>query len=51
MSEADTFDVVIVGAGITGLELGRLLSARNVSYLVFEAAPAPGGVIRSRRVD
>ncbi|MGH7507803.1 MAG: protoporphyrinogen/coproporphyrinogen oxidase, partial [Longimicrobiales bacterium] len=30
---------------------GRLLAARNMSHVVFEAAPTPGGVIRSRTVE
>lgn len=45
---ADT-GVVVVGAGITGLALGRELSRRDVPSLTLEAADRPGGVIRTLR--
>ncbi len=43
--------VGIVGAGITGLTLAHYLADRGVEFTVFEAAPEPGGVIRSDRID
>jgi oxygen-dependent protoporphyrinogen oxidase len=47
----DRFDTIIIGAGITGLALSRALAARAVPHIVLEAAPEPGGMIRSRVVD
>ncbi|MFB6107245.1 MAG: protoporphyrinogen oxidase [Haloplanus sp.] len=49
--EAMSHAVGIVGAGITGLALGHHLRERGVDSVAFEAAPEPGGVIRSDRVD
>lgn len=43
--------VAIVGGGITGLSLAHYLDHRDVEFTLFEAAPEPGGVIRSERVD
>lgn len=42
--------IAIVGAGLTGLALGRELAARGAPYLILEAAERPGGVVRSARV-
>lgn len=44
-------DVVVVGAGITGLTLCRELASRGRDPLVLEADDRPGGVIESRRVE
>lgn len=43
--------VVVVGAGLTGLAVGRGLVRRGVESLTLEAAPRPGGVVRSPRVE
>ena len=43
--------VVVVGAGITGLVLRRHLEQRGVDCLVLEASGRPGGVIESPTVD
>jgi oxygen-dependent protoporphyrinogen oxidase len=43
--------IVIVGGGISGLALGRELDARGVEFVLLEASPRVGGVIRSARVD
>ncbi|MFC7078923.1 protoporphyrinogen oxidase [Halorussus caseinilyticus] len=43
--------VGIVGGGITGLTLAHYLADRGVAFTLFEAAPDPGGVVRSERVD
>jgi oxygen-dependent protoporphyrinogen oxidase len=43
--------VGIVGGGITGLALAHYLDQRGVDFALFEAAPDPGGVIRSERVE
>lgn len=42
--------VLVVGAGITGLALGRALRSRGVESFTLEAEERPGGVVRSRRV-
>lgn len=44
-------DVVIVGAGITGLALAHELERRGRDFVVLEADDEPGGVIRSPRVE
>ena len=46
-----TTPVGIVGGGITGLALAHYLAQHGVESVVFEAAPEPGGVIRSERVE
>ncbi|WP_128478812.1 protoporphyrinogen oxidase [Halorussus pelagicus] len=51
MTTNDTSRVGIVGGGITGLSLAHYLAERDVSFTLFEAAPDPGGVVRSDRVD
>lgn len=43
--------IAVVGAGITGLALGHELARRNRDFILIDAAPNPGGVIRSIRVD
>ena len=43
--------VGIVGAGISGLVLHRMLRQYGIETVVFEAHEDPGGVIRSRRID
>jgi oxygen-dependent protoporphyrinogen oxidase len=48
---AEHLDVVIVGAGITGLALSRGLAACGIGHVVLEAEATPGGVIRTRHAD
>ena len=43
--------VAIVGGGITGLSLAHYLDRQGTEFTLFEAAPEPGGVIWSERVD
>ena len=43
--------VGIVGGGITGLALTHYLAEAGVDSVAYEAAPAAGGVISSRRVE
>ncbi|NEU58253.1 protoporphyrinogen oxidase [Halorussus sp. MSC15.2] len=47
----DEQSVGIVGGGITGLALAHYLDRRDADFTLFEAAPDPGGVVRSERVD
>ena len=42
--------IAIVGGGITGLTLGWELDRLGADYVVLEASPRPGGVIRSGEV-
>ena len=49
--DASEATVGIVGGGITGLALAHYLDREGVEFVLYEAAPDPGGVIRSRRVD
>ena len=44
-------DVVIVGAGISGLAAAYELQRRGLSVRVFEAGPRAGGVITTERFD
>lgn len=44
-------DVVVVGAGIAGLECARTLHERGLRVVVLEAADEVGGRIRSERLD
>jgi oxygen-dependent protoporphyrinogen oxidase len=48
---ADEVDVVVIGAGISGLTLAFHLQKRGARVTVLEAADRPGGAIGSRRVD
>jgi oxygen-dependent protoporphyrinogen oxidase len=50
-ADTETPRVGIVGGGVTGLSLAHYLADRGVDFTVFEAAPEPGGVVRSERVD
>ncbi len=44
-------DVIIIGAGITGLSCAWRLKRMGIEPLVLEASQRPGGVIKSERVD
>lgn len=44
-------DVVVVGAGLTGLTLARRLSLNGVDYSLLESSDRVGGVIRTHRED
>lgn len=41
----------IVGAGTSGLALQHFLTEAGIDAVTFEAAPEPGGVVRSREVE
>lgn len=45
------FDVLIVGAGLSGLACARRLAQAGVSFQILEAADGPGGRIRTDTVD
>jgi protoporphyrinogen oxidase len=51
VDHARTLDVVILGAGLTGLSAAYHLEERGTDYLVLEREPAPGGLAKSRHVD
>ena len=44
-------EVVVVGAGLAGLICARHLQQNGIDCLVLEASDAPGGRIRTDRVD
>ena len=44
-------DVVVVGAGVAGLECARTLNAHGLAVRVVEASDGVGGRVRSDRVD
>lgn len=45
--EQNTADIVIVGAGLTGLTLAYLLQKRNIDFLILEARDRIGGRIHT----
>src|SRR5690349_2690868 len=48
---AESCDVVIIGAGLTGLVAARVLCGEGLHVVVIDSADAPGGRIRTDRVD
>src|SRR6476469_7988218 len=42
------FDVIVIGAGQSGLAIGRQLHQRGRSFLIVDAGPETGHVWRSR---
>jgi protoporphyrinogen/coproporphyrinogen III oxidase len=51
MSKPMDKEVVIIGAGLTGLTLGFLLSQKNVSFVILEKDIRVGGVIHTVKRD
>lgn len=49
MSHESSSDVIVIGAGITGLAAAYELTRRGVRPLVFEAGSRAGGLIRTER--
>jgi phytoene dehydrogenase-like protein len=45
------YSVVVIGAGLGGLETARLLAAEDVPVTVFEATPTVGGRVQTETVD
>ena len=43
--------VIIVGGGMSGLAAAYELGRRRVPFLLLEAAPTLGGVVKTERVD
>ncbi len=44
-------DVVVVGGGMAGLAAAYELHRHGVSFVLVEATPRPGGVVRTERID
>ncbi|MCY4506057.1 MAG: protoporphyrinogen oxidase, partial [Acidobacteria bacterium] len=44
-------DVAVVGGGMAGLAAAWELHRRRASFVLIEAAPRPGGVVRTEHVD
>ena len=49
MSQQRSVDLAVLGGGISGLTLGFLARRRGLETVVLEAAPQPGGSIRTWR--
>ena len=49
--KSTTTTAVVVGAGIGGLTVARALARAGISTVVLESRDAPGGAVRSHRVD
>ncbi|MDX9748388.1 MAG: protoporphyrinogen oxidase [Paludibacter sp.] len=47
----ESFDSIIIGAGLTGLTIAHYLRRAGLRVLVLDNCDAPGGVIRSRYED
>eukprot|EP00043_Microstomoeca_roanoka_P008002 m.77270 g.77270 ORF g.77270 m.77270 type:complete len:504 (-) comp14059_c1_seq2:271-1782(-) len=45
------FDVVIIGAGVSGMAAARVLAQRNASYVILEANDRPGGRMRPTELE
>ena len=43
--------IIIIGGGITGLAAAYELTQRHVPFVLLEAGPKPGGLIRTEHVD
>ena len=48
---ADSCDVVVIGAGLTGLVAARVLCGAGLEVVLLEADEQPGGRVRTDRVD
>jgi cation diffusion facilitator CzcD-associated flavoprotein CzcO len=49
MANSNVTEVIVVGAGITGIGAGYYLGRRNFSYTILEAADDVGGMWRTQR--
>ena len=46
-----TYDVVIVGAGIAGLNCAAVLHQKNKSFIILESSDRPRGRIKTDVID
>lgn len=51
MANVTEREVIIIGAGLTGLTLGRCLQNKNKAFVVLEKSAGLGGRVATRRVD
>lgn len=45
------YQVIIIGAGLAGLACGLHLQKKNIPFVILESSDAPGGRIRTDKVD
>ena len=51
MTKVTEHQIVIVGAGVTGLSCARTLQQHGIRFTIFEKSDRPGGRIKTDRVD
>jgi protoporphyrinogen/coproporphyrinogen III oxidase len=51
MNTENKYDIIIIGAGLTGLTLAHYLNRKNIKFKVLEKADQVGGVIKTIRKD
>ncbi|MEM0950640.1 MAG: NAD(P)/FAD-dependent oxidoreductase [Cyanobacteria bacterium P01_H01_bin.74] len=51
MNRNETYDVVVVGAGLSGLTAAKVLNEANISVLLIDAADAIGGRVKTSVVE
>ena len=45
--ESNTYDVIVIGAGISGIASSKILSANKINHLILESRDRVGGRIFS----
>jgi monoamine oxidase len=43
--EDNTYDVIVIGAGISGISASKILSAKQINHLILESRNRVGGRI------
>ena len=51
MANSEKYDVVIIGAGISGITAGKFLSKNGFSVKILDKGKAIGGRLATRRIE